>query len=284
MYKIRLWATALLVALCTGFYSCSESEDSEEDTLEALFLEYGITDYKDIEMPSCSSIWHYIVDEKENDRKQTNFTGLKNDHLWIASFDTETKQKIFEWIDTREFERTFRIDLGYGEYEDRHITWINVPQTYSYENSFVAEVCMSGKGTIYILKTPTITKEIIPKTSLGILKGWHKDSFFIDDACYSFDGNIRYTTSIYPTGVPVSYEEGIIASAFSITRYNYKEGKVMWDTYITPPFDIPSDARNTITLLDNSTNIWKYRVDYTFYDGTKKAHTFSINIDNGEIQ
>lgn len=283
MYKIRLWATILLVALCTGFYSCSESEDSEEDSLEALFLEFGITDYKDIEMPDCSSIWHH-VNEKENDRKQTNFTGLKNNHLWIASFDTETKQKFFEWIDTREFEKTFRIDLGYGEYEERHITWINVPQTYSYENSFVAEVYIPEKGTIYILKTPTTTKEITPKKSLGILIEWYKDSFFINDTCYSFDGNIRYTTSIYPTGFPISYEEGIKESTTSITRYNYKERKNIWNTSIKPPFDIPSDARSTITLLDNSTNIWKYRVNYTFYDGTKKEHTFSINIDNGEIQ
>ncbi len=82
----------------------------------------------------------------------------------------------------------------------------------------------------------------------------------------------------------VSYEEGIEESTTSITRYNYKEGEIIWNTSITPPFDIPSDARSTITLLDNSTNIWKYKVDYTFYDGTKKEHTFSINIDNGEIQ
>ena len=33
MYKIRLWTTALLVALCTGFYSCSSDDLDKKESV-----------------------------------------------------------------------------------------------------------------------------------------------------------------------------------------------------------------------------------------------------------
>lgn len=50
-----------------------------------------------------------------------------------------------------------------------------------------------------------------------------------------------------------------------------------------PPFDVTSDAKRVLTLTGNTTNIWNYKCEVTFYDGTKKDFTFKINIDNGKI-
>lgn len=49
------------------------------------------------------------------------------------------------------------------------------------------------------------------------------------------------------------------------------------------PFDVTSDAKRVLTLTGNTTNIWNYKCEVTFYDGTKRNFTFKINIDNGKI-
>ena len=297
MYKIRLWATALLVALCTGFYSCSgDDEDKDVNSLWGDFkvcLEYGITDYEDIKLLYSNQFdGHLINTSPFIDKTYANFCGVKNNRLWMASFDIKTKKKLMEWMDTKEFEIVQRIDLGYGEYEEIVVSYINILNTLIYNDSFVTQLSIGKHGNssfneehFCFFKTPTSFKEVKDEGNIFTsLKHWHQDSYFANNICYSFDGSIRYVSKHSPNGLPISYEEGIEESTTSITRYNYKEGEIIWNTSITPPFDSPSDARSTITLLDNSTNIWKYKVDYTFYDGTKKEHTFSINIDNGEIQ
>lgn len=292
MYKIRLWATTLLVALCTGFYSCSGDEDKDKDVnfvggYFAVCLEYGITDYENIKLLNSNM---FDLSPSIMDRKYANFCGVKNNRLWMASFDIKTKKKLMEWMDTKEFEIVQRIDLGYGEYKEIVVSFICIVNTLICNDSFVSQLLIDKtdkRELLNIFKTPTSFKEVkeeVQGSRLMLFKHWHQDSYFANNICYSFDGSIRYVSKHSPNGLPISYEEGIEESTTSITRYNYKEGEIIWNTSITPPFDIPSDARSTITLLDNSTNIWKYKVDYTFYDGTKKEHTFSINIDNGEIQ
>lgn len=290
MYKIRLWATILLVALCTGFYSCGGDDEDEKipDNFNPLggydsyFIKYGIIDYKDIEIRLGG----------END-EYAYFSGLKNNRLWLASFDTETKQKQVEWTDTEECNRERKLDLGYGEYENVTLSYI-IPIYYTSNNNFVVILDYrfgnSGNNDALrehyaIFKYNSSTKKINLGKYNNSNKGY-KDSFFIGNCCYTQTGDTIYVAPKFynVTRLMVSYEEGIEESTASITRYNYKEGEIIWNTSIKPPFEVPSDARSTITLLDNSTNIWKYRVDYTFYDGTKKEHTFSINIDNGEIQ
>lgn len=292
MKILKLLATVLLVALCTGFYSCGENdENNEEEYFKTAYLEYGMTDYKSIELP-YTSYYEYVFSMNpavDNDliNSQVKFSGLKNNHLWIASFDRNTKQKLTEWTDTKKFERAFIINLGYGEYKEVNISSIRLTQTYSYESNFVAIINIEHKGTIYIFNTPNDTKELTDKeigAQYDFIQGWYKDSFFIGNTCYSFDGSVRYIANRCPSGIPVSYEETINAGATSIKRYNCKVEKDIWRTSITPPFEVPSDARKVITLLDNSTKTWKYRANYTFYDGTKKEYTFSINIDNGKIQ
>ena len=94
-------------------------------------------------------------------------------------------------------------------------------------------------------------------------------------------------------GTPISYEESVSVNVdvnfddfltqITASRINYKTYKYVWHTKHKPPFEIFSDTKKECTLLDNSTNIWKYKLDLLYYDGTKKDYTFYLNIENGTI-
>lgn len=135
---------------------------------------------------------------------------------------------------------------------------------------------------------------------------WYGNSVFLNvgvsesSCCYSQSGDTLYVTkenAKNPTSdcVPVSYEEGITIKSYGywpmeIYRHNFKTceigGKEVWITGCKAPFDIPTDAKPqyTSTLLDKSTDIWKYKVNLVYYDGTKKEFTFTININTGEYK
>lgn len=88
-------------------------------------------------------------------------------------------------------------------------------------------------------------------------------------------------------GTPVTYEESVNVNDYqqqlTASRINYRTAKTVWNTKHKLPFEILSDTKKEYTLLDNSTNMWKYKLDLLYYDGTKKDYTFYLNIDNGEI-
>lgn len=162
-----LLVTLSMVTLCTGFYSCGKDLDimppetiGGTDT-DKEFANYGITNFKDIEMRSCTGV---DKDYGYYQWGQANFAGLRKNHLWIASFDRESKQKLAEWTDTKEFNKTRRINMGYGEYKDVTISGIALYQTYSKANSFIAVVQTFGDSNfremLHIFKTPTKTREL----------------------------------------------------------------------------------------------------------------------------
>ena len=291
MKTFRLVATVLLVALCAAFYSCSG--DGEEEYLSeiptdvATFIKYGITDYADIEM--------------RNYRKydqQIDLMGLRNNHLWLASFDVDTKQKLIEWTDNNSFDRERRIDLGYGEHKDVTLSFMFPEYNYiTSNNSFIAVLGYQFDTLIEkyaIFKNDSKAKHVILKgiRNIQLYKGY-KDSYFIGNCCYTQTGDTIYVVeeSIDPinnilSSTMVSYEENIAVShekGVYVTRKYYKTGESVWNVKINKLADTPSNTRISITILDNSTNIWKYKIDLLYYDGTKKDYTFSINVDNGEL-
>lgn len=295
----KLLAISLMIVLCTGFYSCDGDRltismgetDTDTDT-DKEFANYGITDFKDVEMRSCSGVEeHYIWG-------QANFAGLRKNHLWIASFDRESKQKLAEWTDTKEFQKTRRVNLGYGEYKDITIYKLTLHQTYSKANSFVAVIESFGDSNfsemLHLFKTPTKTREL--KGLNSPVEEWYKESVYINKCCYTLDGDtIAVLTPAYSTANTlssnlVSYTEAIIVyktdypNSIYIAKHDYEYGEKKWNVELTELSKEPKDAKIKITILDNSTNIWKYKADVTHYDGTKKDFTFSININDGKIQ
>lgn len=294
MKSIRLLAASLLVALSMGFVSCGDDTlDSEPITtlptepsilekMDKAFAEY-IGDYSNI---TCR---YYQEGESS-----ILFAGLKNQRLWFSEYDVANKQLNTEWTDIEKTDTIQQLYKGYGEYETLYVKFVH-PLVYK-ETSTGNIVTFNIGGrfqTIFTSNHKTKRTQLqYDNTKNGIARNWYKEAVFIADCCYSHEGDTIYIAKSIPNfdgyGNPVgitlvSYEEGIELSGRYINKRSFKEGKVVWGTYILPPFDVPSDAKRNYTLLDSTTNIWKYKCEVTFYDGTKKDFTFKINIDNGKI-
>ena len=286
MKTLRLLTTSLLIAVCAGFSSCGD-EELEEFQLDEMystgdsFSTYGLN-IKDYE---CRGSFYF--------GNINHFSGLKNNHLWISSYDRTTKEKLWEWTDSRTFDKKRTVHVGYGEYKDIEISSITTYGACAKNNIFIASVGYSGEsyGEYNILfKTATGNLKEIRNEYPAYITDWYKESVFVGNCCYNDLGDTIYVSQVNNgavSGTPISYEETIIVSDYqqqlTASRINYKTYKSVWNTEYRLPFEIFPDTKKEYVLLDNSTNIWKYKLDLLYYDGTKKDYTFYLNIENGTI-
>ena len=286
MKTLRLLTASLLIAVCAGFSSCGD-EELEEFQLDEMystgdsFSTYGLN-IKDYE---CRGSFYF--------GNINHFSGLKNNHLWISSYDRTTKEKLWEWTDSRTFDKKRTVHVGYGEYKDIEISSITTYGACAKNNIFVASVGYGGEsyGEYNILfKTATGNLKEIRNEYPAYITDWYKESVFVGTCCYNDLGDTIYVSQVNNgavSGTPISYEETIIVSDYqqqlTASRINYKTYKSVWNTEYRLPFEIFPDTKKEYVLLDNSTNIWKYKLDLLYYDGTKKDYTFYLNIENGTI-
>ena len=286
MKTLRLLTTSLLIAVCAGFSSCGD-EELEEFQLDEMystgdsFSTYGLN-IKDYE---CRGSFYF--------GNINHFSGLKNNHLWISSYDRTTKEKLWEWTDSRTFDKKRTVHVGYGEYKDIEISSITTYGACAKNNIFVASVGYGGEsyGEYNILfKTATGNLKEIRNEYPAYITDWYKESVFVGNCCYNDLGDTIYVSQVNNgavSGTPISYEETIIVSDYqqqlTASRINYKTYKSVWNTEYRLPFEIFPDTKKEYVLLDNSTNIWKYKLDLLYYDGTKKDYTSYLNIENGTI-
>lgn len=294
MKTFKLLATSLLVALGMGVSSCGNDELEKFQMDEMYnhgdsFSTYGLN----MNHYECrgSYYWGNI----------NHFSGLKNNHLWISSYDRTTKEKLWEWTDNRTFDKKRTVHVGYGEYKDIEISSITTYGACAKNNIFVASVGYSGEsyGEYNILfKTATGNLKEIRNEYPAYITDWYNESVFVGNCCYNDMGDTLYVSQVANGGIggiPISYEESVNVSVsvdFSVndfptqiiaSRINCKTYKDVWNTKHKLPFEILSDTKRECTLLDNSTNIWKYKLNLLYYDGTKKDYTFYLNIENGII-
>lgn len=286
MKTLRLLATLLLVALCTGLSSCSEKIDElypdEAYTGGDSYSTYGINT-KEIE---CRGSYQSSED-------RNHFSGLKKNHLWISTYDRNTKEKLFEWTDTRTFDRNRRVHVGYGEYKDVTLSSITTYGTCYKNNNLVAVLNYSFDGyseSKILFNSSNNTKEISTGFSGRQVVDWYKESVVVGNCCYNNLGDTLFVAPKGIAGIPVSYEEGI-GTSYSLNdfksihfgRWNFKKVETIWTNEVKLPFEVTYNAKTSCTLLDKSTNIWKYRFDIIYYDGTKKDYAFVINIETGVL-
>ena len=293
MKNIRLLATSLLVALSMGVSSCRDDELDREpisiptepsifEKMDKAFAEY-IGDYSNI---TCR---YYQEGESS-----ILFAGLNNQRLWFSEYDVANKQLNTEWTDIEKTDTIQQLYKGYGEYETLYVKFVHPLVHKETSTGNIVTFNIGGRfQTIFTSNHKTKRTQLqYDNTKNGIARSWYKESVFIADCCYSHEGDTIYIAKSKPSfdenGNPadislISYEEGIKLSDSFISKYNFKEGKSMWGTNIVAPFDVPSDAKKSYTFLGSTTNIWEYKCEVTFYDGTKKDFTFKINIDSGKI-
>ncbi len=293
MRTFRLLAASLLVALSMGVSSCGDDELDREpisiptepsilEKMDKAFAEY-IGDYSNI---TCR---YYQEGESS-----ILFAGLKNQRLWFSEYDVANKQLNTEWTDIEKTDTIQQLYKGYGEYETLYVKFVHPLVHKETSTGNIVTFNIGGRfQTIFTSNHKTKRTQLqYDNTKNGIARSWYKESVFIADCCYSHEGDTIYIAKSKPSfdenGNPadislISYEEGIKLSDSFISKYNFKEGKSMWGTNIVAPFDVPSDAKKSYTFLGSTTNIWEYKCEVTFYDGTKKDFTFKINIDSGKI-
>ncbi len=176
-------------------------------------------------------------------------TGIKNEKMWIGMFDNHTKEQLKEWNGTKTVERTIKIDKGYGETELFNVT------------------AFDFRSDIY-------------KTNWG----------FTAALSYLHRENIAEWKGNFVNGdfnpVPISYTEGIFIdreSDYFIIRYNYQTGKDVWKTSIPSLKGVEENARINSIILEQSNSIWKYQIDITNYDGSKKQVIFTVDVETGKV-
>lgn len=292
-----LFTSSLWVLFCIALFSCAKDLDVESEAIvpdyeleiDKEFANYGIKDFKDIEMRSCN------ISTKNNGREwgTANFAGLRNNHLWIASFDRDTKRKMAEWTDSEYFDRTPTRYMGYGEYKEFTIHKIYLVQTYCRTDSFVSSVFLQGndyKDCLYIFKTPSSIKKRNVASFFIPIVNWYNQSVFIDRCCYTMAGDTIYVAKrslIMPETndfcTAVSYKELIYThrssnNQFYVKKYNLQTDEVEWNIEVPEISKEPENAKISVSIVDNSTYIWKYKADITRYNGSKKTLFFSVNI------
>ena len=238
-------------------------------------------------------------------------TGIKNEKMWIGMFDNHTKEQLKEWNGTKTVERTIIIDKGYGETELFNVTAFDFrSDIYKTNWGFTAALSYLHRENTLLTSSDIVSKDIFLLNGNEIIvyplnypaianPYWFQGSIFV----LNMIENCTYSIILSPDGkkiaewkgnfvngdfnpVPISYTEGIFIdreSDYFIIRYNYQTGKDVWKTSIPSLKGVEDNARINSTILEQSNPIWKYQIDITNYDGSKKQVIFTVDVETGEV-
>ena len=238
-------------------------------------------------------------------------TGIKNEKMWIGMFDNHTKEQLKEWNGTKTVERTIKIDKGYGETELFNVTAFDFrSDIYKTNWGFTAALSYLHRENTLLTSSDIVSKDIFLLNGNEIIvyplnypaianPYWFQGSIFV----LNMIENCTYYIILSPDGkkiaewkgnfvngdfnpVPISYTEGIFIdreSDYFIIRYNYQTGKDVWKTSIPSLKGVEDNARINSTILEQSNPIWKYQIDITNYDGSKKQVIFTVDVETGEV-
>ena len=238
-------------------------------------------------------------------------TGIKNEKMWIGMFDNHTKEQLKEWNGTKTVERTIKIDKGYGETELFNVTAFDFrSDIYKTNWGFTAALSYLHRENTLLTSSDIVSKDIFLLNGNEIIvyplnypaianPYWFQVIIFV----LNMIENCTYSIILSPDGkkiaewkgnfvngdfnpVPISYTEGIFIdreSDYFIIRYNYQTGKDVWKTSIPSLKGVEDNARINSTILEQSNPIWKYQIDITNYDGSKKQVIFTVDVETGEV-
>lgn len=238
-------------------------------------------------------------------------TGIKNEKMWIGMFDNHTKEQLKEWNGTKTVERTIKIDKGYGETELFNVTAFDFrSDIYKTNWGFTAALSYLHRENTLLTSSDIVSKDIFLLNGNEIIvyplnypaianPYWFQGSIFV----LNMIENCTYSIILSPDGkkiaewkgnfvngdfnpVPISYTEGIFIdreSDYFIIRYNYQTGKDVWKTSIPSLKGVEENARINSIILEQSNSIWKYQIDITNYDGSKKQVIFTVDVETGKV-
>ena len=107
--KANSWYWAILVvALSFSVFSCSEDGLSREEAeeIQNVFYDYQVEDIEGLDLKTV---------KRQFCGDTTFFMGVKDDCMWIAMFDEQTKEQLQVWEDFNLLRRLVEEPLEYGE-------------------------------------------------------------------------------------------------------------------------------------------------------------------------
>ncbi|MCP9611142.1 hypothetical protein [Coprobacter tertius] len=286
----RLKLVSLIIIFPIFFIACKKEEIKYEKLYmkgwgiyDELFSEY-ISEYEKIDCRRCSP------------GDTLKFAGLKNDHLWMCMIERNGKKKLFEWEDSDVTEKNQKKFLYNGEYGEYILNGVKISNLSKKDNGFIAIVIFCDKDENTCFPSPCIfyngtSEKKVSYTGGGVLN-WYEGTFFLSGCCYDNDGDLIYDTydqgkenkTILPHQriIPVSLEDGIFVYPGDMSRYNYKEQKFIWKSFLKSPFPLYGYRQN-LTILDQSTSEWKLKLTVTFEDNSQSFFVYTVNIDTGLV-
>lgn len=229
---------------------------------------------------------------------------------WIDNTKTDTIYKIHQGYGEYKEVKVHSIELPFIQFHTES------------SKDFIAMLHFNGSQTLrralFVNGGQSRMTDCLSTVSTFILNWYNNEYCFIHDCCYTFAGDTVYTVKYgeYDYNVDqygsriatngygsfqyqferVSAEEavgvGIDTDIFNshyqlrIARINYKTAQNTWgkQQYVTLPFEYEAKAKLSYDITNKSSKIWTYKVNITYYDGTKKEVTLNVNIENGAVQ
>lgn len=152
-----------------------------------------------------------------------------------------------------------------------------IPNWYNNEYSFIHNCCYTLAGdTVYTIKYGEYDDNNINMYGSRIATNGHG----------SFQYQFEQVSAEEAVGTGLDIDNFHGSYQLRVARINYRTAQNMWgeQRYINLPFVYEAKAKLSYSITDKSSDTWKYKVNITYYDGTKKEVTLNVNIENGEVQ
>lgn len=243
-------------------------------------------------------------------------SGTRNGKLWIAGFDTESKEQTFEFVDSKPMVLKYKLHLGYGEYRDVTINKTDVRYIIDNAPNFITilhvydEKSYTSKAEYVTFFTPSISNTYLTQNRYNDPIEWYNGTYMfsglsIDDpynwggyTCMDQKGDTIFThigsDNFFHKGnvFPINYKEVVFFNsdyiegkpAIQISKRNidYPNASSTWKL-LTPIKYSLADAKYLITKEEITENIWKFTLDLLWYTGEKGNYSYKLNINTGEL-
>lgn len=285
----KLVAIVLMLGVCTGFYSCKKdyvidllpTPPTTITDVDRMFMEYYTGDYSHIKYRLAISSTDLVL-----------LSGIKNKHLWFSEFDSSTKNLKRTWEDMEETDTIQQVYEGDGKYSEKTIETVilkhyketKAGNIVTFELNSYPQTIFTSHGKCKRTKLESGYFNMQPYD-------WYNESIFTHGGCYSSEGDLIYAIKNYSYDFsakdmePLSYEEGIKFnhdSSLSFERFNIKENKSIWRTFLND-IEYSSSSEVSYTILDKSAGQWKYRVAITARKGMTRTYIFKVDIEDGKV-
>lgn len=326
MKSIILFSFIVLLSACSkDFVDEEPKENISEPTppVDTTTLEYFYDNYcygykvKDttalVVMGRSQKRENTDIDIKEG---TTFLSGTRNGKLWIAGFDTDSKEQTFEFVDSKPMELKYKLHLGYGEYRDVTIDKTDVKYIIDNAPNFITilhvydEKSYTSKAEYITFFTPSTSKTFLTQSRYNEPIEWYNETYMfsglsIDNpydyggySCMNQKGDTIFThigsDNFFHKGnvFPINYKEVIFfcsdyiegKPAIQISKRNidYPYASSTWEI-LTPIANCLADAKYTITKEEINEDIWLFTIDMLWYNGEKGNYSYKININTGEL-